>query len=75
MHDLNIVIKSWWGAQGQLPTIELALYVSAGKIDTYGSCASQPQHKLRHHVNMQFTKIPTASYAMQQKMGHDFHKE
>ena len=39
------------------------------KIDTYGSHASQKQYKLRHHVNMQFNKIPTTSYVMQQDMG------
>ena len=39
------------------------------KIDAYGSRASQAQYKLRHHVNMQFIKIPTTSYAMQQDMG------
>ena len=39
------------------------------KFDAYGSRASQAQYKLRHHVNMQFIKIPTTSYAMQQEMG------
>ena len=34
------------------------------KIDTYGSHASQAQYKLRHHVNMQFNKIPKTSYAI-----------
>ena len=38
------------------------------KIDTYGSRASQAQYKMRHHVNMQFNKIPTTRYAMQQEM-------
>ena len=53
----------------QGPAIDLEFYVSTIKIDTYGSCASQAQYKLRHHVNMQFNKIPTTSYAMQQEMG------
>ena len=68
VHDVNIVIKSWRGAQGQGLTIDIALYVSAIKIGAYGSRASQAQYKLRHHVNMQFNKIPTTSYAMQQEM-------
>ena len=33
------------------------------KIDNYDSCGSQAQYKMRHHVNMQFNKIPTTSYA------------
>ena len=49
--------------------MDLAFYVSGIKIDTYGSHASQAQYRLRHHVNMQFNKIPTTSYAMQQEMG------
>ena len=48
--------------------MDLAFYVSTIKIDTYGSRAIQERYKLRHHVNMQFNKIPTTSYAMQQKM-------
>ena len=39
------------------------------KIDTYSFRASQAQYKLRHRVNMQFNKIPTTSYEMQQDMG------
>ena len=39
------------------------------KIDTYGSHAIQAQYELRHHVNMQFNKMPTTSYAIQQEMG------
>ena len=66
---VDIVIKSWCGAQGQGPAIDLAFYESVIKIDAYGSRASQAQYKLRHHVNMQFNKIPTTSYAMQQEMG------
>ena len=75
VNDIKIVIKSWWRAQGQGPSIDLAFYVSEIKIDAYGSHASQAQYKLRHHVNMQFNKIPTTSYAMQQEMGAWFHKE
>ena len=44
-------------------------YVSTIKIDTYSSHASQAQYNLRHHVNMQFNKIPTTSYAMQLRDG------
>ena len=58
-----------WGDKGQGPIIDLEFYVSAVKIDAYGSRASQAQYKLIHHVNMQFNKIPTISYAMQQEMG------
>ena len=45
--------------------MDLAFYVSAIRIDTYGLaikidsdgyCAIQAQYKLRHHVNMQFNK-------------------
>ena len=49
--------------------MDLMFHVSAIKIDAYGSRASQAQYKLRHHVNMQFNKIPTTSYAMQQEIG------
>ena len=42
------------------------------KIDVDGYNASQAQYILRYHVNMQFNKIPTTSYALQQKRwGHD----
>ena len=75
VHDVNIVIKSWWGAQGQGPAINLVFYVSVIKIDADGSHVIEAQYKMKHHVNMQFNKIPTTSYAMQQEMGHDFHKE
>ena len=40
VHDVNIVIKSWWGAQGQGPTMFLPFYVSTVKIDAYGYSAS-----------------------------------
>ena len=49
--------------------MDLAFYVWAIKIDTYGFHASQAHYKSRHHVNMQFNKIPTTSYAMQREMG------
>ena len=49
-------------------------YVSTVKIDAYGTRAIHAQYKLRHHVNMQFNKIPTTSYAMQQEMGAWFSK-
>ena len=44
-------------------------YVSTIKINAYGYRASESQYKLRHHVKMQFNKIPTTSYAMQQRDG------
>ena len=58
--------------------MDLMFYVSAIRINTYGlgikifydgSRASHAHYKLRHHVNMQFNKIPTTSYAMQQRDG------
>ena len=49
--------------------MDLPFCVSTIKIDTYGSRARQAHYKLRHHVNMQFNKIPTSSYAMQQRDG------
>ena len=49
--------------------MDLAFYASKIKINTFGSRASQAQYKMRHHVNMQFNKIPTTRYAMQQEMG------
>ena len=55
--------------------MDLVFYVSTIKIDTYGSRASQEQYKMRHHVKMQFNKIPPTSYAMQQEMAAWFHKE
>ena len=54
------------------PRHRFIVYVSKIKIDAYGSRASHAQYKLRHHVNMQFNKIPTTSYAMQQEMGELF---
>ena len=42
------------------------------KIDAYGFHASQTQCKWIHHINMQFNKIPTTSYAMKQEIGHEF---
>ena len=50
-------------------SINLAFYVLEIKIDAYGAHPSHVQHNLRHHVSMQFNKIPTTSYAMQQEMG------
>ena len=44
-------------------------YVSKIKTNAYGFHAIQAHYKLRHHVNMQFNKIPTTSYAMQQRDG------
>ena len=44
-------------------------YVSKIKNDAYGYHASKEHYKLRHHVNMQFNKIPTTSYVMQQRDG------
>ena len=53
-----------------IPAIDLVFYVSAIKINAYGFRASQVHYKkMRHHANMQFNKIPTTSYAMQQDMG------
>ena len=49
--------------------MDLAFYVLTIKTDTYGFRASQAQYILRNHVNMQFNKIPTTSYAMQQRDG------
>ena len=40
VNDVNIIIKSWWGAQGQGPAIDVVFYVSKIKIDSYGSRAS-----------------------------------
>ena len=49
--------------------MDLVFYISEiKKIDTYGSRVSDAHYKMRHHVNMQFNKIPTTSYAMQQEM-------
>ena len=48
--------------------MDLVFCVQEIKIDAYGFYASQAQYKMRHHVNMQFNKIPTTSYAMQQEM-------
>ena len=49
--------------------MNLVFYVSTIKINVDGYRASQAQYKLRHHVNMQFNKIPTTIYAMQQEIG------
>ena len=39
VHDVNIIIESWKGAQGQGPTIDLVFYVSKIKVDANGSHA------------------------------------
>ena len=73
VHDVNIVIKPWRGAQGQGLAIDLVFCVLTIKIDVNSYSASQAHYILRYHVNMQFNKIPTTSYALQQKRwGHDF---
>ena len=56
VYDVNSIIKSWWGAQGKGPTMDLEFYVSIVKINAYRYHASQTQYKSRHHVNMQFKK-------------------
>ena len=40
VNDVNIVIKLWWGAQGQGATMDLAFYVLTVKIDAGGYRAS-----------------------------------
>ena len=47
VHDVNIVIKSWRGAQGQGPTINLVFFVLEIKIDADGYSASQEQYILK----------------------------
>ena len=37
------------------------------KVDTYGYSSSQAQHILGYHVNTQFNKNTTASYALQRE--------
>ena len=44
-YDVNSVNKSWCGAQGKGPTMDLVFYVSVIKIDADGYCASQ-QHNI-----------------------------
>ena len=56
--DNKQVNKSWCGAQGKGPTMDLLFYVSAIKIDADGLCPSQGQCVLRHHVKCKLTKIP-----------------
>ena len=52
-------MKSWQGAQGQGPTIDLMLCVSVIRVDTDGYGAkSGTAYILEHHVKMQFNKIP-----------------
>ena len=38
------------------------------KVDTYGYSASQAQHILRYHVNIQFNKNTTTSYPLQREI-------
>ena len=63
--NVNSINKSWCGAQGKGPTMDLVFYVSAIKIYANGLCASQAQYVLRHLVKMQIIKNTTASYAPQ----------
>ena len=49
--------------------MDLVFYVSAIKIDVDVSHSIQEQYNSGHHVNMQLIKIPTTSYAMQQRDG------
>ena len=58
LYMMYIVFKSWRGAQGQGPAIDLVFCVSVIKIDADGHSASKAQHILRYHVNTQFNKIP-----------------
>ena len=58
VHDAYIVFKSWRGAQGQGPAIDLVFYLSMIKVDVNGSHVGQAWYILRYHVNMQFNKIP-----------------
>ena len=65
-------------SQGQGPAIDLMFYVSATKINTYGSCAVQEHYKWRHHVNIQFNKkYPQLAMQCNERWGHDFtrHRE
>ena len=39
VHYVNIVVKSWQGAQGQGPAIDLVFCVQVIKVDTYGYSA------------------------------------
>ena len=76
VHDVYIVFKSWRGAQGQGPAIDLVFCVSVIKIDVDGYSASQAQHILIYHVNTQFNKIPQlAMHYNMKEMGEWFHKE
>ena len=47
VYYVNIVIKSWRGAQGQGPMIDLVFCVSAIKIDADVYSASQEQYILK----------------------------
>ena len=40
MYDVNDANKSWFGAQGKGPTMDLAFYVSVIRIDADGYHAS-----------------------------------
>ena len=56
---MYIVFKSWEGAQGQGPTIDLVLCVSVIKVDIGGYGAKlETICIMEHHVKMQFNKIP-----------------
>ena len=56
--DNKQVNKSWCGAQGKGPIMDLLFYVLAIKIDANGLRPSQGQCVLRHHVKCKLTKIP-----------------
>ena len=74
--DVNSINKSWCGAQGKGPTMDLVFYVSVIKIAADSLCASQAQYVLRHHVTMQLIKIPQlAMHRNVKEMGAWFHKE
>ena len=46
IHDVYIVRKSWWGSQGQGPTIDLVFCVPAIKVDADGYSVGQEQYIL-----------------------------
>ena len=74
MNDVNSVNKSWCGAQGKGPAMDLVFYVSEIKIDANGYRASRWHNIISTSCKSAINKIPTTSYVnvTLKRWGHDF---
>ena len=70
VHDVQIVFKSWQGAQGQLPAIDLVFYVSMIKVDADGYSAESSTTHFDISCKYEINKIPQLTmHRNMKKMG------